>query len=146
MIEREDKSRYTSVRGLFTLSYPETWSLTSEEQGIVSLSDRTESAAVTVSAAKHESEAFIADACQQLRRYVSQFSSKVDRLEVIECSPALAIGEYVSPAGDYWRVQFKASRNIVVFATYSVKLSDRQTVSDSGAMAILDSITIMLRT
>lgn len=142
MTEREDEKYYTSIRGLFTLSYPESWSLMSEEQGIVSLSDPTGTVAITVSAAKHRSGVFMANACQQLRRYVHQFSGKVDSLKVLECSPALAIGEYTSPARDYWRVQFKALRNIVVFATYNHQLLGRRPDTDNEAMAILDSIRI----
>jgi hypothetical protein len=145
MTEREGEKRYTSIRGLFTLSYPGSWSLLGDDQGIVNLSNRTGTGAVTVSAAKHQSETFISDACQQLRRYVTQFGAKVDKLEVIECSPTLAIGEYVSPATIYWRVQFKTLGNIVIFATYNEKLSDRRPDTDREARTILASISIRSR-
>lgn len=142
MTKREDEKGYTSIRGLFALSYPASWSLLEDEEGIVNLSNPRGTGAITVSAAKHENKTFFADACQQLQRYESQFSAEVDGLEVIECSPILAIGEYVSPAKDYWRVQFKALGSIVVFATYNEKLVDRQPGTDSEARTILASIRI----
>jgi hypothetical protein len=142
MIEREDEKGYISIRGVFTLCYPESWTLLDDENGIANLFNPRGTGTITVSAAKHQSDTFIANACQQLQRYGSQFSAEVGRLALLECSPTLAIGEYASPAEDYWRVQFKTFRNIVVFATYNEKLIDRQPDTDNEVRMILASIRI----
>ncbi len=142
MTETEGKKRYISARGLFALSFPNAWRVISEKDGIVSLTSPTGGEAVTVSAAARWSEAARADACEQLQRHVAKLGIEADKFRKIECTRDLAVGEYVNESQVYWRFEFKASHNVVVFATYNRALSDGPRDEHEAALAILSSVTI----
>jgi hypothetical protein len=142
MIGTGDSKRYISIRGLFDLEFPTKWSLIGDDEGMVSLSSSSGMAAVTVSAAKHRSQAVVVDACEQLQRYMSQLAIEPDRFRQIDCSLGLATGEYTNEAGVYWRIQFKALANVVVLATYNREFSGSWQDEDREALAILSSIKV----
>jgi hypothetical protein len=133
---------YVSIRGLFDLEVPKGWVLVSDDEGIANFSSPSRKAAVTVSAAQHRDPAAVVSACEHLRRYAKGLDIPPGVFREIRCSIDLAIGEYLDKAGIYWQVMFKASKNIVVLATYNQESIEHRQSEDAEAKAIFTSIRI----
>ena len=120
---RRDNKPYVSIERLFSVKVPEEWFLVSDDEGIASFSSPSGTAAVTVSAATHRHQAVVANACEQLRSYVRKLEIEPTRFREIDCSAILATGDYTDEAGVYWQILFKASKNVILFATYNREFS-----------------------
>jgi hypothetical protein len=143
MIGTGNKRQYKSIRSLFRLEFPEKWTLVGDNEGVATFSSPSGMAVVTVSAARHRSQFAVADACEQLQRYMKNLDIEPGRFKKIGCTIGFAAGEYTDHVGVYWRIVFKASANVIVFATYSRKSSDLSEDDDRDAEAILSSITVL---